>query len=241
MNLRKIFTQVTIFCAMLVIIGIVANGRNVKEIATKIIQDAEQQLIEGLMENDLTKVAQAVDCGASVDSSLEVEEGVTATPLIFAIANTQLPIAKYLITKEPNLEIKDTKNNWTPLLWAIFMAGLKKIAIDFPLLLIAAGSEVNPFNTPTSPLILAIAANRDGSMQPLIDTIIANGAEVNFQGSSTPLISAIKIGNKATVEKLIEFGADVNLADKRGITPLQMAEQFGNQEIIGLLKQKGAQ
>lgn len=237
MIMKKYVTALSMVGLSGLVIVMVIRANDIKNIAKSIIQDAESELIEGLMQNDIAKVVQAIDCGASVDSFLEVEENVEVTPLIFAITQQQEAMAKQLLLKGAYLERTDSQHTWTPLMWAIFMAGLKKISTDFPLLLLAMGADVNPANVPTSPLLLAIGANRDGSMNDIIYTMIANGANVNYQGSSTPLILAIKINDKSLVEKLIEFGADSNAADKNGRTPMQMAQEVGNQEIINILDQ----
>jgi ankyrin repeat protein len=236
--MKKMLTVLSLAGLAGLVIVMIIKTNDLKNIAKNIIQEAESELVKGLTENDITKVTQALACGASVDSFLEVEENVEVTPLIFAIAQQQEAMAKELLLKGAHLERMDTQNKWTPLMWAIFMAGLKKISNDFPLLLLAMGSEVNPKDSSTSPLLLAIGANRDGSLNDLVFTLIANGADVNYQGLSTPLILAIKINNKSLVEKLIEFGADVTAADKKGTTPIQMAQEVGNQEIVELVNQK---
>ena len=65
---------------------------------------------------------------------------------------------------------------------------------------------------------------------------------------STPLHKAVIGGNVVLAELLISFGADVNVKDKGGITPLALTviidDNFfvfmGNKEIQDLLKQHGA-
>ena len=40
---------------------------------------------------------------------------------------------------------------------------------------------------------------------------------------------------------LVELGVDVNLQDNRGMTPLQVAPQWGRKRIVQLLLQHGAE
>ncbi|TRX40908.1 ankyrin repeat domain-containing protein [Flavobacterium restrictum] len=56
---------------------------------------------------------------------------------------------------------------------------------------------------------------------------------------STPLCVAIYKGEIALVQKLIEYGADVN-EKSSGLTPLMMAARFNRVEIIKLLLANGA-
>ena len=87
----------------------------------------------------------------------------------------------------------------------------------------------------------------------LIPILIKAGANPNLQHEklrTTPLIEAIKqdgINAKrrpelclAYVRALIENGADVNLKDKKGMSPLQWATLRGNHEIIAILKKAEA-
>jgi ankyrin repeat protein len=61
----------------------------------------------------------------------------------------------------------------------------------------------------------------------------------------TALMEAIVLGNgglnhTATVSALVEAGADVNVADKQGTTPLQHARRRGYVEIARILENAGA-
>ncbi|WP_138984641.1 ankyrin repeat domain-containing protein, partial [Crocosphaera watsonii] len=56
----------------------------------------------------------------------------------------------------------------------------------------------------------------------------------------TPLHNAAMYANKETVEVLINHGADVNVQDNDGNTPLNHAEWRKHREIIVLLKKHGA-
>ena len=61
----------------------------------------------------------------------------------------------------------------------------------------------------------------------------------------TALMEAIVLGNgdakhTATVKALVEAGADVNIADRQGITPLQHARRRGYVEMARILENAGA-
>lgn len=83
-----------------------------------------------------------------------------------------------------------------------------------------------------SPLILA---SYTGSLE-LVQLLVSKGAAVNHNSSmGTALMAAIVKNHVPAVQFLLEKGADVNVWDERGTTPLIYAVQFKNKEVIKLL------
>jgi hypothetical protein len=79
----------------------------------------------------------------------------------------------------------------------------------------------------------------------VIAGLIDNGADVNTQtkDGTTALITAIMQGNYQVVEYLLESGADPNLANNRGWTPLKIANVYQKNhphDIVGTLISYGA-
>jgi len=73
--------------------------------------------------------------------------------------------------------------------------------------------------------------------------LLSQGAEVSYQGSSegkSALHIAAQFGYVETVKVLLKAGADVNLKDKNGETPLFLAVLEGGPEVQMLLTQSGA-
>ena len=58
--------------------------------------------------------------------------------------------------------------------------------------------------------------------------------------SQIDLIEAIKSGNQAAAQEVIEAGADLNSPDDQGWTPLNWAAGTGDVEIVELLLERGA-
>jgi hypothetical protein len=64
------------------------------------------------------------------------------------------------------------------------------------------------------------------------------GGYPNVQDSDgeTALIYAVLGGHLPTVQALVESGANANVKDNKGLTALRWAEQFGNEDLIRILK-----
>ncbi len=82
----------------------------------------------------------------------------------------------------------------------------------------------------------------------IAEKALQRGADIDADPAHwTALMYAITQQDTAMVELLLEKGADPNyfydnfFADNDGIPPLSMAESAGNQEIIAMLKAKGAE
>ncbi len=79
--------------------------------------------------------------------------------------------------------------------------------------------------------------------QEVVRRLIAGGAPLDHVNNLgwTALIEAVILGNGgpdhiATVRALVEAGADISLADRDGVTPLQHAEARGYEEIAEIIR-----
>lgn len=82
---------------------------------------------------------------------------------------------------------------------------------------------------------------RRGISIDVIHVLLSSGADVNeTTGVDTPLTAAIKIGNISAVKLLVEYGANPNLSNESGQSPLACAQVSGNQAIIDYLITIGA-
>jgi len=113
-------------------------------------------------------------------------------------------------------------------------------------LLIANGLDVNAkINSMapseiqgSTPLHLAAGSGK----VEVVEVLIRNGVEVNVKASYyhyTPLHLAALNGHKAAAELLIDKGADVNVKST-GVTPLDLAIDKGNKELVDLLRKHGS-
>lgn len=114
--------------------------------------------------------------------------------------------------------------------------------------LIEEGASVDDVEDGMSELMFAIEHERFESVKALVD----GGANVNVQTSegATALHWAIDISCDATIQKkrklgteptdtvefLLERGANLDLRDHRGQTPLDLARRYGSKKIVAILE-----
>jgi len=93
------------------------------------------------------------------------------------------------------------------------------------------------------PLHAAIYALEDGGSLEAISLLLEHGADVNAWDqprTSTPLIAAITSGQRAAVERLLRAGADPNVRNGEGDSPLRLCAAGGDALTAALLLQVGA-
>jgi ankyrin repeat protein len=150
-----------------------------------------------------------------------------STLLIVAVENQQLEIVRFLLENKANPNLKGLTR--TPLVTAI----LKNNYDIFDLLLIFKADVNLQTRDGFSPLHAAVYNNDER----FIVRLLALGANPNVMSRSgrTPLMSW-PYGNAA--QKLIEAGADVNLADRDGNTALMNASGGISETVRVLLAAK---
>jgi ankyrin repeat protein len=110
---------------------------------------------------------------------------------------------------------------------------------------LAAGGDARAITGPYHDTALIAAAHR-GHVD-IVRTLIAAKAPLNHVSDlgRTALLEAVVLGNggrnhTATVEALVEAGADVTLPDRHGATALQHARTRGYSQIARILERAGA-
>jgi len=110
---------------------------------------------------------------------------------------------------------------------------------------LAAGGDARAITGPYHDTALIAAAH--GGHVDVVRTLIAAKAPLNHVNDlgRTALLEAVVLGNggrnhTATVEALVEAGADVTLPDRHGTTALQHARTRGYSQIARILERAGA-
>lgn len=98
--------------------------------------------------------------------------------------------------------------------------------------LIASGADVNAWAKGKTPLIVAV----ENISLEAVKLLINAGADVNAWNSKSPLMIAAENKSLEIVKLLINAGAEVNAKDNAGRTALAIAEEYGNSELVQILK-----
>src|SRR6266540_2777722 len=117
--------------------------------------------------------------------------------------------------------------------------------LDMLNIALEGGGNARAITSPYDGTALIAAAHR-GHVE-IVRALIAARAPLNHVNNLglTALLEAIVLGNgganhTATVRALVEAGADVNIADRQGNTPLQIARRRGYVEMARILENAGA-
>lgn len=185
-------------------------------------------------QGDTAELRQLLANGAD----LEARDGQGRTALMRATRANHVQAATLLIEAGADVNAKDNIED-SPYLYA-GAQGLN----DILLLTLAHGADLQSTNRyGGTALIPAAEKGHADTVSILLDAGVAVD-HVNRLGW-TALLEAIVLSNggpvhQDIVKRLIDGGANVNLADDKGVTPLQHAERRGYNEIAALLLAAGA-
>lgn len=215
-----------------------AQARGFREIE-QILQEAarvrDQGLIAAAAADDATAVQEWLSQGASVHA--QDEAGVTA--LIAAAYRNHLEVAELLIEADADVNAKDETQQ------SAYLIATSDGYLELLQMTLKAGADVHSkdsFNG--TGLIRAAERGHVEIIRELLKTDIEID-HVNRLGW-TALLEAIILGEGGdrhieVVRLLVEAGADVNLADSNGASPLAHARQRGFDVIAQILMSAGAE
>ncbi|MFF2889651.1 ankyrin repeat domain-containing protein [Paenibacillus sp. NPDC057967] len=197
--------------------------------------DQNQALWTAVTEGDQEAVLRFLDEGA--DPNAVDAKGRTSA--MIAVHSNQLDVFTLLAEHGADINTRDQRSD-NPLLYA----GAEGL-LPFVRAAITAGADTTLTNRfGGTALIPAADRGHVEIVEELLTTSDVNIDHVNNLGW-TALLEAIILGDggerhQRIVNLLIEHGADVNLGDSAGVTPLQHAKKHGYQEMIKSLEQAGA-
>jgi len=151
-----------------------------------------------------------------------------------ATATGRIERVKELLEEDPRLLNFTSHDGWTPLHLAAFF-GQKQVA-EFLIDLGADMHAVSRNSNTAMPLHSALASGKTDVALLLIDKG-ADFAAVQLTHGYTPLHYAAAGGLEIVVTRLLELGADPQLAAIDGKTPIDMATEKGHMQIADLLRQ----
>lgn len=196
--------------------------------------EADMRLIDAARRGDVAAVQQLLVQGANVHAA--DPSGVTA--LIAAAYANHLAVAQLLIQAGADVNVQDRTQQ------SAYLIATSDGYVDLLRLTLRAGADVHRTDSYNGTgLIRAADRGHVEIIQELLQTEIKID-HINRLGW-TALLEAIILGDGGArhtevVRLLVEAGADVNLADGNGVSPLAHARQGGHTAIAEILHNAGA-
>ncbi|MNJ56271.1 Ankyrin repeats (3 copies) [compost metagenome] len=194
-----------------------------------------QQLIASAEKGEVEDVLKLLQDGADINAT----DGRGRTAVMAATYNNKAETVKALIQEGADINLRDESLN-NVLLYAGAEGFLEivKLAID-------AGA--NPQLTNRYGGTALIPASERGHVEVVQELLSHSDIDVNHINNLhwTALLEAVILGSggekhQKIVQLLVNHGADVNIGDGNGVTPLMHARQKGFQEIADILIEAGA-
>lgn len=233
--MSKSLIIVVLISSMLIVQGCVPEMRNDSKVEEKAMTSADEQLFKAVEDSDTERIEQMIQAGANINA--QDQSGRTAA--MIATYNNDLTSAKVLIEAGADVNIQDDMKN-TPFLYA----GAEGY-LDILKLTIEAGAD--PAITNRYGGTALIPASEHGYVDVVQELLTQTSVDVDHvnQLGWTALLEAIILndGNarqQETIQLLIDHGADVNIPDRDGVSPLSHAKNKGFKEIEDILVRAGA-
>jgi uncharacterized protein len=221
---RKLFAICFAFILAIVAYPVFASGQPVNE--TKLLSAAAN--------DDVATIKDLLSDGVNI----ETKDGNGRTALLIATHGNKINAARALIEAGADVNAKDSIND-SPYLYAGARGHLEILKMT-----LAHGADLKSTNRYGGTAL--IPASERGHVET-VRTLIEAGVDVDHVNNLgwTALIEAIILGDGGSrhqqiVDLLVKAKANVNLADGKGVTPLQHARQRGYKEIEQILVAAGA-
>lgn len=195
----------------------------------------ELQLVEAAGSGDVARIGALLEGGADVNA----RDDQGRTPVMAATYGNHVEAVSALLRAGADVNVRDGRLN-NPFLYAGAEGYLE-------ILKLANGAGADPTLTNRFGGTALIPASERGHVEVVRYLLTETAVDVNHVNNLgwTALLEAIVLSDggprhQEVVALLIEHGADVNIADKQGVTPLRHAKQRGYREIQSLLEGAGA-
>ena len=192
-------------------------------------------LHEAAMAGDVAEIRRLLGLGADIDA----RDGAGRTPVMAATVARQTEAVRALLDAGADVVIRDDRLD-NPFLYA----GAEGL-LDILRLANEAGAD--PEITNRFGGVAVIPASERGHVEVVRYLLAESDIDVDHVNNLgwTALIEAVILGegealHQQIVRALVDAGADVNIADRDCVTPLQHARRRGYAEIVRTLENAGA-
>lgn len=187
-------------------------------------QGRNEGLLDAASKGDLIKLKDAIEHGASIEAT----DISGQTAIFLAVAGGYEEIVKYLTEHGANLD-RSSSNGITALQLAAELGNPQIVKI---LLEHGARTDVDN-NTGWNALLYAI---QNGNPE-IVRELLAREKDVNaLHGGVTPLYLAVLNKKLDVVQMLLAKGADPDVATRIGETPIALAVNNGDKQILDALR-----
>ncbi|MGL5029329.1 MAG: ankyrin repeat domain-containing protein [Wolbachia pipientis] len=202
---------------------------NVAEYLQQTQLDLNEQLLAAVQGEDFRKVKDLVSRGASLDA--KDKEG--KIPLHFAAQEGSLGMVQFFLDRGANIRAKDMYG-WTPLHFASAYGkfNVVKFFLDSNINIRAKDRYGD------TPLHLAAQNNNKSEIVESFLDSDANNINDRTNNDWTPLHVAVQGNKPSTVKLLLGRGANIEVQDIFGETPLVIATRAGYKDIVKILEQE---
>ncbi|KYR00048.1 ankyrin repeat-containing protein [Tieghemostelium lacteum] len=185
-------------------------------------------LLQFFLAKEFSTISSLVESG-KVNVNVQNQDGLSLLHL--SVSQNNLEFSRYLISKGANVNIMDI-SQITPLHNACANGSLPLVE-----LLVRSGANINTCDEEgDSPCHYAIRESQDQVLEFLINQCKANVNASNDEGESL-LHLACGLGELKSTQVLLRAGAQINLRDECGQTPLCEAKNNNHCQIVDLLSQ----
>jgi hypothetical protein len=197
-------------------------------------QGHDQALIAAAGKGDLAAVERLIRDGAGVTA----REGRGRTALLAATHGNHIAVARALIAAGADVNAKDDIQD-SPYLYAGAEGRSEILKMT-----LAAGADLKATNRYGGTALIPAAHHGHPEAVKILLATAIDKDHVNKLGW-TALLEAVILGDGGPVHTeivrlLVEAGANVNLADREGVTPLRHARQRGFAGMVRILEARGA-
>lgn len=191
-------------------------------------KDLNSKLFYAVEQNNLDEVKELIKNGADIHA----REISGKKAIHIAVKKGNKNIVEFFLNE--GIRVNDTSNSgWTPLHYAAFSGEL-----EVAKLLVAKGANVRAENAYGQKPIDLIHYSKDDGYKGVMELLLDKGkGKVNDtdKDGCTLLRYAVIIGNLEAIKFLIDKGANIHAKDNEGRTPLDLAREGGNTEVVNML------